>query len=104
MVQKIIAPKKFYAVKRGRVPGVYHTWKECYQQVKDYPNAKYKSFVNVTDAFDYLDWQDQDKLKYIDNGRRQRKIEASRQKDLERAIQKIRVASKRINQTRKVDF
>lgn len=104
MTQKIITQKKFYAVKRGRIPGVYHTWADCSKQIEDYPNAKYKSFVNITDAFDYVDWQDQDKLKYIDNGRRQRKIETSRQKDLERAIQKIRVASKRINQTRKVDF
>lgn len=74
MTQKIITPKKFYAVKRGRVPGVYHTWADCSKQIEDYPNAKYKSFVNITDAFDYVDWQNQDKLKYIDNGRRQRKI------------------------------
>lgn len=36
---------KYYAVKRGRKPGVYETWKECEEQVKGFNNAIYKSFM-----------------------------------------------------------
>ena len=32
---------KYYAVKEGRVPGVYTTWAECEAQVKGYPGADY---------------------------------------------------------------
>ncbi|WP_419177839.1 viroplasmin family protein [Pelosinus fermentans] len=28
--------KNYYAVKKGRVPGVYTTWEECQQQVKNH--------------------------------------------------------------------
>ena len=36
--------KKFYAVRQGRVPGVYTTWSDCEKQVKGYGGAIYKSF------------------------------------------------------------
>ena len=35
---------KFYVVWAGRNPGVYDKWEDCLEQVKDFPNAKYKSF------------------------------------------------------------
>ena len=41
---------KYYAVKEGRVPGVYTTWAECEAQVKGYPGADYKKFNNEEDA------------------------------------------------------
>lgn len=41
---------KYYAVKEGRVPGVYTTWSDCEAQVKGYPNANYKKFNNEEDA------------------------------------------------------
>lgn len=37
---------KYYAVKRGRKPGVYKTWDECQDQVKGFNNAIYKSFMS----------------------------------------------------------
>ena len=46
---------KFYAVKNGRVPGVYRTWDEAKKQVDGFSGAEYKSFKNITDATDYLD-------------------------------------------------
>ena len=27
---------KFYAVKEGKKPGIYHTWDECKEQVNGY--------------------------------------------------------------------
>ena len=35
---------KYYVVWDGHNPGIYDNWKACQQQVKNYPNAKYKSY------------------------------------------------------------
>lgn len=47
--------KKYYAVKVGKVTGIYETWEECKSNVDGYPGALYKSFKNITDAYAYLD-------------------------------------------------
>lgn len=44
--------KKYYVVWVGRERGVYHSWAECLLQVKDFPNAKYKSFPTLYEAQD----------------------------------------------------
>lgn len=36
--------QKFYAVRRGRQPGIYRTWPDAQKQVSGYPGAQYKSF------------------------------------------------------------
>ena len=45
---------KYYAVKKGRIPGVYHTWDECKKQVDVYSGAVYKSFSSLQEANDFL--------------------------------------------------
>ena len=45
---------KYYAVRRGRIPGVYEEWSECEAQVKGFPNALYKSFRTRLEAEFYL--------------------------------------------------
>ncbi|MED6216926.1 hypothetical protein PIB30_012655 [Stylosanthes scabra] len=40
----------FYAVKRGRVPGVYRTWLECKRQVTGFRNNKFRGFHNRDEA------------------------------------------------------
>lgn len=47
---------KFYAVKKGRKPGIYRTWDEAKKQVDGFSGAEYKSFSQITDATDYLNW------------------------------------------------
>lgn len=42
--------KKFYAVRQGRVPGVYTTWADCEKQVKGFGGAIYKSFPTEAEA------------------------------------------------------
>ena len=42
--------KKFYAVRRGRVPGIYTSWDECRRQVTGYSGAEYKGFETRADA------------------------------------------------------
>lgn len=45
---------KVYAVKKGRITGLFSTWEECEKQVKGYKGALYKSFSNEGDALLYL--------------------------------------------------
>lgn len=42
--------KKYYVVWEGHEPGVYDNWTICQRQIKNYPNAKYKSFTSRVDA------------------------------------------------------
>ncbi|KII93313.1 hypothetical protein PLICRDRAFT_151900 [Plicaturopsis crispa FD-325 SS-3] len=40
----------FYAVNKGRATGVFMTWDECEAQIKGFPGAKFKKFMNAADA------------------------------------------------------
>jgi DNA replication protein DnaC len=48
-------PIKWYAVTKGRVPGVYSSWEDTEEQVKNYPGADYKSFPTEAKALQYID-------------------------------------------------
>ena len=41
---------KFYAVKKGKIKGIFYTWADCKQMVDGYPNPVYKSFPTVEEA------------------------------------------------------
>ena len=45
---------KFYAVRIGRRPGIYHTWDECLSQVRGFPKATFKSFSSLTQAESFV--------------------------------------------------
>ena len=47
-------PKKFYAVKRGLVPGIYESWDECKPNIYEFPGAQFKSFTTKEEAEAYL--------------------------------------------------
>lgn len=49
-----MAQKKFYAVKQGRVPGIYTTWADCQKQTTGYKGAKFKGFVTQGEAEAYM--------------------------------------------------
>ncbi len=42
--------QKFYAVKEGKVPGIYSTWKECEENTKGFSGAIFKSFPTLEEA------------------------------------------------------
>lgn len=42
--------KKYYVVWDGHHPGIYDSWQDCKLQIKNYPQAKYKSFPNRSTA------------------------------------------------------
>lgn len=52
-----MAKKKnnFYAVKKGKIPGLYKTWDECKAQVDGFSGALYKGFSTRKEAENYLD-------------------------------------------------
>ncbi|XP_062507036.1 ribonuclease H1-like isoform X2 [Corticium candelabrum] len=45
----------FYAVRRGRIPGIYRTWAECNTQVLRYSGASFKKFRTLNDANAFID-------------------------------------------------
>lgn len=49
-----MATKKVYAVKTGKVTGVFYTWEECKASVEGYPGAEYKGFSCPEEAKAYL--------------------------------------------------
>ena len=47
--------EKFYAVKKGHIPGIYKTWSECQKQTNGFSGAVFKKFNNLEDATLYLE-------------------------------------------------
>lgn len=45
---------KFYAVKKGKKPGIYTTWSDCQKQVNGFSGAQYKSFKTKNEALVYM--------------------------------------------------
>lgn len=49
---------KYYAVKKGRNPGIYTSWDSCLKEVKGYSGAIYKSFKTKEEAESYMTGQE----------------------------------------------
>lgn len=45
---------KFYAVRKGKIPGIYNSWDACKRMVDGYPGAIYKSFKSKKEAEDFV--------------------------------------------------
>ncbi len=50
-----MAKQKFYAVKKGKKPGIYATWEACKASVDGFSGAQYKSFPSQQEAKAYLE-------------------------------------------------
>lgn len=83
---------KFYVVKKGRVPGVYRKWDDAKKQIDGYSNAEYKSFNNVADAAEYMDWSEEEKKDAFKPA----------EDTLQNAINKIKSASKNVKPSKKM--
>lgn len=46
--------KKFYAVRKGKAPGIYTSWDMCRAQVHGFSGAEYKSFSTNEEAEAYM--------------------------------------------------
>lgn len=53
---------KLYAVRAGKVPGIYTSWEDCKVNVEGYPNAQYKSFKTAGEAAAYMGWTNEKKV------------------------------------------
>lgn len=49
-----MAKKKYYAVKKGRVPGIYESWEDCKRQIDHFSGAEYKGFEEKAQAEQFL--------------------------------------------------
>lgn len=45
---------KYYAVRKGRTPGIFIDWQKCQESVKGFKGAEFKSFTDETSARRYL--------------------------------------------------
>jgi ribonuclease HI len=48
----------YYVVKKGITPGIYRTWNDCQEQIKGYPDAVYKKFDNMQEAYKFQSFGD----------------------------------------------
>ena len=65
--------KKFYVVWKGGNPGIYFSWTECQNEIKNVKGALYKSFKNLEEAKDafsngYEDYKKSKNIKNLENG------------------------------------
>lgn len=49
-----MAAKKYYAVKKGKITGVFNSWEDCRASVDGYPGAEFKGFTSLEEAKAYL--------------------------------------------------
>ncbi|HEM3662699.1 TPA: viroplasmin family protein [Streptococcus suis] len=49
----------YYAVKKGRIPGIYTSWSETKKQVDGYNDSDQKGFNTLEDALKYLEYGDE---------------------------------------------
>lgn len=52
--------QKYYAVKKGRCPGIYESWTDCREQVHGYSGAVFKSFKDRQQAVSFLQAEEQE--------------------------------------------
>lgn len=66
---------KYYAIKKGRKPGIYRSWPEAQKEVMGFSGAQYKSFTSEQEAKDFInppkqeavDWTASDTIEaYVD--------------------------------------
>ncbi len=59
--------KKFYAVKKGRKPGIYQTWDECKAQTSGFSSAQYKSFQTLDEAKEFMNPSQNEQMEIDEN-------------------------------------
>ena len=80
----------YYVVKKGIVPGVYRTWNDCHEQVKDYPSAFYKKFDNMQEAYKFLASDDKIGSEHQETMQKQKEKEKQTQKEKESFKEKLK--------------
>lgn len=55
---------KFYAVRNGKIPGIYNSWKECQEQTTGFSGAIFKSFTSYDEAQSFISGIQQSHIYY----------------------------------------
>ena len=63
-----MAAKKFYAVKTGKVTGIFNNWGDCKASVEGFPGAQYRGFVSLAEAREYLGLTEEVNAQATDKG------------------------------------
>lgn len=61
-----MASKKYYAVKKGKITGVFNSWDECRDAVEGVSGARYKGFASMEEALGYLGISEGDSAEEMD--------------------------------------
>ncbi|HEY4543157.1 MAG TPA: ribonuclease H family protein [Tissierellaceae bacterium] len=51
---------KYYAVRKGKTPGIYFTWDDCKKQVTGFKGAEYKKFESLSEAETFISGKKED--------------------------------------------
>lgn len=80
--------KKYYAVAKGKVPGIYFTWDDCKAQVDHFPGAVYKSFPTIEEANAFIELAGgaQSVLQGNKTGSKKKDFDATLEKSPENAV------------------
>jgi ribonuclease HI len=54
---------KYYAVRKGRIPGIYRSWNECKEQTFGFSGPEFKSFISITLAEKFMNSKKEEKKK-----------------------------------------
>ncbi|XP_071856331.1 ribonuclease H1 [Bombus fervidus] len=54
IILKNMTSKYYYAVAKGRKPGIYRTWSECHEQVSCFSGPVFKKFKTETEANSFI--------------------------------------------------
>ena len=55
-----MAKKKYYAVAKGKTPGIYFSWADCKAQIDHFSGAVYKGFESLADAEKFINQMGKD--------------------------------------------
>lgn len=58
---------KYYAVRKGSVPGIYRSWDECKYSISGFPNPEFKSFSTLEEAEAFMEGRSMTITHVIDN-------------------------------------
>lgn len=58
---------KYYAVKKGKNPGIYNSWSDCQKQINGFSGAKFHSFNTIEEAEKYMSEKEYEQKHYYDN-------------------------------------
>lgn len=56
-----MAVKKVYAVRKGRVKGIFYSWEDCKSSVEGFAGAEYKGFAILSEALNYMEQNEEAK-------------------------------------------